>query len=403
VRAALRDPVALLWLAAVGLLAFRWLSPLTGFYERAILSDGLIALAAVGWLVQIGFGRRRFQLQRWQLWLAAYLLAVAVSALAAPERTTAFETVLLVSELATFAVLTAHLAAEASLARACARVVLVSVGLTLLLTIAGEGLFYAGERTGLLGVYGEQFEASSRYARIQAGFASPPLLASWCIAVAAVLAWPRAGLPRRWVVAAHAALAVVVVLTYSRGALVFMAGLVLLWAVAEPSRRRTRIAAATVLGVVAVLAALTVGRLHLDPTRVDSISYVVPDPGNRREGAATAWDTLVAHPLVGSGPGSLPGSNRGVPFRAHFTPLNVAATTGLPALLALFAMVVALRRRGIAPEDRALWAGLAALAVDGLAQDVEHFRHVWLVLGLAGAATIGSRRRAPREPPCATT
>jgi hypothetical protein len=68
--------------------------------------------------------------------------------------------------------------------------------------------------------------------------------------------------------------------------------------------------------------------------------------------------------------------NRGAPFRAHFPPLNVAATMGLPALAALGFLVVVLWRERRRPTSIATWSGLLGLAVDGLAQDIEHFRQV---------------------------
>src|SRR5581483_2727057 len=43
--------------------------------------------------------------------------------------------------------------------------------------------------------------------------------------------------------------------------------------------------------------------------------------------------------LFYAGPGALPGSHPGTLVRAHFTPLQVAATVGLPALAALIAML----------------------------------------------------------------
>jgi hypothetical protein len=73
-----------------------------------------------------------------------------------------------------------------------------------------------------------------------------------------------------------------------------------------------------------------------------------------------------------------------VPLRAHLTPLNIAATMGAPALVA--------------------FALLAGLALDGLAQDIDHFRHVWVMIGLADAdRALGEdgRRGARMERPTA--
>ena len=74
-----------------------------------------------------------------------------------------------------------------------------------------------------------------------------------------------------------------------------------------------------------------------------------------------------------------------MPCDAHFTPLNVAATLGLPALAALVAVPILLWRRRSRPTDLAVWGGLAGLALDALAQDVEDFRHLWVLFGMAAA------------------
>ena len=138
---------------------------------------------------------------------------------------------------------------------------------------------------------------------------------------------------------------------------------------------RIRVAAAVgVAACLVVVPALSVGRLHLDPTRPETISYEVPDPHSRREALATLLHTLREHPLVGEGPGSLTGENMGVPFRAHLTLLNIAATMGLPALAAFTFLIVTLWRNRRWPTPVATWSGMAGLGVDALGQDVEHFR-----------------------------
>jgi hypothetical protein len=397
--AEVRRPAVVLWLAAVAGLTFKWLSPFGDTNENAILADALIAAAAATRLLEVP--QRPLRLGLPHAWLAAYVAWVGVSALAAPDHRTALKALLIVAELAVFAMLTADLVRDDRAARAFGRVVLASVAFTAALSVVALVLFYAGETTSLIGAYGEQFEASGSYARVAAGFATPPLLASWCIAAAAIVAWPRAALPRRWVVRAQIALVLIAAATLSRGLLGVLIVLALQWAARAPTRRRTAVAGGVVLGVVAALAVLTVGRLHVDPKHPSKSDYTVPDPGNRREAAVTSWHTLREHPLVGKGPGSYPGLNRGQPFRAHLTPLNVAATAGVPALVALggFVAVLWLRRRR--PIDIALWSGAVGLALDGLAQDIDHFRHVWLLIGLLMAQTLAApaRRRAasPRE------
>jgi hypothetical protein len=290
-------------------------------------------------------------------------------------------------ELAVLTVLTADFAADAERLRAIVDVVLAGAVLTIALAAGGLLLFYAGVDTSLIGPYGEQFVPSDSYARIEAGFGSPPLLGSYCIFAAAVLAI-EPGAAGRLRLGTRVGLGFVAFATLSRAALGFVVAAAIRVAAARRSPR-ARVAAGVVVAVaVAAVAALTLGRLELDPTRPDTVGYEFPDPGNRREGISSSFDTLVDNPLVGVGPGALPGvGTYGQPFRAHLTPLNVAATAGIPALIALLLFVLGLWRTRRRPTDIAIWSGLAGLAVDALAQDVEHFRHVWILLGLAAAST----------------
>ena len=129
-------------------------------------------------------------------------------------------------------------------------------------------------------------------------------------------------------------------------------------------------------------------RVYLNPSKPLATRVTVPlkqGENDRLQEARTSFDTFVDHPVLGSGPDSYPASFEGRPFRAHFTPLNVAATMGLPALAALIGLIAALWRARRRPTDVAIWSGLAGLGVDAIGQDVEHFRHVWIMLGLADA------------------
>jgi hypothetical protein len=388
VSKATQRPAVVLWLAAVVGLAFKWLSPFGSSYENAILADVLIAAAAAARLLELP--QRPLRLNRAHAWLAAYVGCVAVSAVASPDHATAAKAFVVVAELAVFAVLTADLAADREVAHALGLVVLASVAFTVFLAALALALFYAGDTTSLIGSYGEQFQSSGRYARVAAGFATPPLLGSWCIVAAAIVAWPRAALPERWTRLAQGALVLVAAATLSRSLLGVLAVLVVQWAA---KRGQWRVAVAYLVAATSVLAVLSVGRLHLDPTRPLQASYTAPDPGNRREAAVTSWRTLRAHPVFGKGPGSYPGRNRGQPFRAHLTPLNIAATVGLAALAALAGLLLLLWRQRSRPTEIALWSGVIGLALDGLAQDIEHFRHVWLLLGLLMIGLSGPQAR----------
>lgn len=285
------------------------------------------------------------------------------------------------AELVVLALLTADFAADARARRTITRVIAGSALLTVGLGALGLVLFYLGVRTGLVGAYGEQYTPSHLFTRIQAGFESPPLLASFCIFGSGVLAAEEAGVGRGVRRAGQVALFLLCLATFSRGVIGFLVAVALRRAAAMRGRRAIALGLVATVAGVSVIALLTIGRLHVAPGR-PSVSYSAPDPGNRREAFVTSLGTLGRHPVFGIGPGALPGENAGTPFRAHFTPLNIAATLGLPALTALVLAIWLLWRGRRRPTDRALWSAAAGVLLDGLAQDIDHFRHVWVLIGL---------------------
>lgn len=374
------------YLVALAGLGFKWLSPLSTFSGRAIWSDVLVAGAGVLWVWGRVRGRSLPRIRTFHLALGLYLGAGVLSAAFAANQGRAEENVLLMLELCVLALLTSEFASEPKRLKAIVLVICLVSLYAAVLAIIGLALFYAGIDTSLLGAYGEQFIRSDAYARVDAGFYSPPLLGSFCIFASAVVARDDAEISSRLRFATQIALGMLVVSTLSRGVIGFAAALAIRAGYRQRASQRARLAtAAVVVASIAVIGALSVGRLHLDPTRPSSITYEVPDPHNRKEAFVSSLDTLGDHPIVGEGPGSLPGENRGEPFRAHLTPLNIAATMGLPALAAITFLMVTLWRNRRRPTPIATWSGLAGLGIDALAQDVEHFRHVWVMIGLADA------------------
>ena len=383
-----RSPSFGLYLLALAALPFAGVAPLGVLNERSSWTDVLIAAAAIAWLLEIRPRWRDSAFDRLRgayVAIGVFLALTAMSAVLADDRREALITVLLMGELVALMIMTAY--HGRTRARRYAIVLVIALGALATIAMAAVGLasFYLGLDTPLIGPYGEQFVASGAYARVAAGFGTPPLLADYCIVAAAIVAMD-ADLPHRLRRAVELSLAVVVVLTLSRAILGFFVAIAIRAAAARGSRAAKLAAGALAVAALATIAALTVGRLRLDPTRPSTISYELPDPGNRRQAFATSLQTFAAHPLLGLGPGTFPGENRGVPFRAHFTPLNIAATVGLPALLALATALAILWRRRPRPTEIALWSGLAGVAIDALGQDVEHFRHVWILIGLAAAS-----------------
>jgi O-antigen ligase len=388
VRAARSRPSFALYLVALALLPWKWLSPLGGISERAGWTDVFVAVAVVVWsweMLRSG-ARPRLRAPHWAL--AAYVVAGALSALiASGNRGDALANLLLMVELAMLFVLTSDYASERSGRDAIVLVVLLVAAVTILQTLVGLGLFYLHVDTSLVGAYGD-LAPSDSYARIAAGFYSAPLLGSFCIFASGVLAREDSDLPRSLLRAARIGLALVALLTFSR-AIVGLAVAALIRTAHGRCWRRARLVTVTAaIGGVFVMAALTAGHVAANPARPGSVTYALGDPSTnpRLEVFETSTGTFARHPFLGIGPGALPGrSNHGVPSRAHSTPLNVAATVGLPALAALIAFLVALWRERRRPTDWATWSGLIGLGIDGLGQDIDHFRHVWVMFGLADA------------------
>jgi small-conductance mechanosensitive channel len=187
-----------------------------------------------------------------------------------------------------------------------------------------------------------------------------------------------------------AALWLSVLLTFSRGILGFIASAAIRNA-RTPARKK--VAAATAVACVVLVISATVWKPKVDPSRPLETRFE-QHPSSRLQAAKSSLLTLVAHPLFGSGLNTSPGIYQGAPFDAHFTLLNIAAALGLPALIAFSFLIGALWRSRRRPTDLAVWGGLAGLAVDALAQDVEDFRHVWVMIGTADAETRAKRIEA---------
>ena len=137
----------------------------------------------------------------------------ALSAAFAADHEFALKNVLLTLELVAIALLTSYFAADARRLQWIVWTVCATAFVTAALAAFGLALFYADVKTGLTGAYGEQFIRSDAYARVEAGFYSPPLLASYCIFASAVIARDDVSIPRRVRLAAQIALGALVVAT----------------------------------------------------------------------------------------------------------------------------------------------------------------------------------------------
>jgi hypothetical protein len=381
-QCARRRPAFALYLLALAAFPFKWLSPFT--YAQAGWIDVLLAVATAAWVGTWLFSRKPICIRPVHLALAGYLLWTCVSGVVTSEpRSVSAQNVLIAFELAALMGMTSDFGRSDAGRRLIAQAIFLVVVITAVETAVGLALFYAGAHSSLVAGYSSYFKSSSLYTRVSAGFYSPPLLGSFCIFASGVVAMRQAGLSARMRRAAQIALWLIVLTTVSRAVIGFAVAFILRCTQLTSGRARGRQIAA-LIGIAGVLAMilLTVVPLSLDPLKPSSTQSTT---NSRLKTIETSATTFSHHLLAGAGPGSLTAVQDGAPVRAHFTPLNVAATTGLPAVIALTTFVALLWRRRGRPTDAAIWTALLGLAIDGLGQDIEHFRHVWLMLGLADA------------------
>jgi hypothetical protein len=370
------------YLASIALLPWSWFPPFPLSHHNAQWSDAVFAVTAALWVVQKWRAGLRPHFRAIHIALICYLGFAALSLVfSSADKVVGSLKLLGLAELCLLAVITSDLAKRPGMATLIARVVAVDSLLIGAAAVAGLLLFYAGTRTPLIGTYGDLI-ASPWYARAQAGTYQPNLLASFCIFASAVVAYGRAEMPVKLRRAAQAALWIAVALTFSRAILGFaLAALIR----SARTRRRRAIAAACAAVFAGVVVSLSIWDLSLDPARPLDMHIVSDTAPSRRQAAVSSLHTLVANPVFGSGPATHPGRYRGLPFDAHLTPLNIAATLGLPALAAFTLIFVLLWRGRDRGGDVAVWSGLAGLALDALASDIEDFRHLWVMIGLADA------------------
>ena len=367
-----------LYLATLFALPWGALVPFPWLHENATWGDALFALAALAWGAGLIAARRLPRFRTVHAGLALYLGWAVASLLAASPRPAAGPAKLLgLAMLVALFLVSSDMMGRPGMPKAVGRTLCVAALLTALAAAVGVLLSYFGRITPLVGTCGDLLPGP--LSRAQAGFPHPNLLASWCVFASGALAREDAGLSRAWRRAAQAALAVATLLTTARAILAFVLALAIRHATTAPRRR---LAGALAAVLVLAMLGLTATNATLYPLRPWEVR-VLPGASPRLEAATTSLETLAAHPLFGTGPGTSPGRRGLLPFDAHLTPLNVAATLGLPALAGLALAIGALWRARARPTDLATWGMLAGLGLDGLGQDVEDFRHVWVALGLA--------------------
>jgi hypothetical protein len=382
-----------LYLLSLVLVPWTWFPPFPWLHVHAQWSDAILAAAVVVWTLDRWRSRDLPRLGMVHAAMGLYVATAATSlALTDPPPVAGAPKVLGMASLAALAIVTADLASRPGVWPWIVRVVAATTLLTAAGAVAGVGLFLVGIPTPLVGTYGDL--RPGMYARAQAGFGHPNILASYCIFASGAVASVQTTVSPRIRRALSIALTVTVLLTFSRGILAFACA-ALVRRTCDPGTRRQAVAG--VLACVGLLGALSVWNFSLHPLRPLE-ARVEPGPSSRLQAISSAWRTFLARPLLGSGPGTSPGTRDGIPFDAHLTPLNIAATLGLPALVAFLTIPLLLWHQRRRPTNLALWGALTGIGLDSLAQDVEDFRHLWVLFGLLGGEVKEQHRGRSGQP-----
>jgi hypothetical protein len=366
------------YLLALAFLPWRWFPPFPWLHVHAQWSDALVALAAAFWFIALWRERRPPVIVPAHIAMGFYLAWAALSYAAhAGDKAVNPWKLVGMAELVVLGTMTTDLASRRILRVRLHRVVMISALVAAAGAIGGVVLHVMGLATPLVGGYGDLIPGA--YARARAGFDHPNLLASYCLFSWSMARHPDSD-PRRWLRRiALGAIMIALVLTFSRALIAFPL-LLLVRRPATPAQKRW--AGAYFIAAAIGLVFLTFVNLTLDPTRIWEATLDA-QVSTRRQALATAVQTLVDQPVFGSGPGTSPGQVGNAPFDAHCTPLNVAATLGIPAFIAFLSIWILLWLRRPRPTDGVIWGALTAMALDGLTQDIEDYRHLWVLLGLA--------------------
>lgn len=374
-----------LYVTSLVLLPWSWFPPFPWLHEHAQWSDVVFAATALAWVFEKWRTRTRLQWRPMHTSIVLYLGAALLSLVfSSPNKYLGAMKWIGLVELGVIATITADLAGRPKMGVTLAMGLALTSLVVAAAAMAGLVLFYSGVHTRWVGTYGDLIP-SPWYARVQAGTIHPNMLASYCVFAAAIIAHHKAALPVWLRRVTPLVLGVTVLTTLSRSILVFalMAG----WRQARTRFQRIILGFATA-ACIGIIGSLTIWNLSLDPAQPAQAHWELDKKSSRWEAVTTSWQTFVAHPWWGSGVDTEPGARFGHSFNAHFTPLNIAATLGGPALLAFAALFFFLWRDRMRPTSIAIWSGIAGLGIEALAQDVEDFRHLWVLIGLAGAQVI---------------
>jgi O-antigen ligase len=381
-------------------------------------ADFLFAGAAGAWLISLARGKARIRRSWFYLPLALYLAALVCSTVASVDPS--HSAIKLVGKvyLILIAVLTFNLVTSLAFMRRAAEMWQIGTVVTVVSSILGIILFYAGfsgRYNFVLHTYGSL--PRGRYPRIDGFFEYAAMLCNYLEIsfVIGVIMLSAGWLKARWSWALISGIWITAAFTMTPG----LGGLALitgLWGYLKRMKRPRLSKLALAGGVAMALAffiAASVTLFSYNPKGAEvPLAHGHIKPSHRARAWQTAFETFKQHPLLGRGVGMEVSSARfinvnGQPERltdAHNTYLSVAGETGLLGFLALGGILVFLLK-GVLPSGDSslsdviktyLVLGLiGAFFYEGLVGSFEDARHIWVLFGLIVAVKEGWRDQSP--------
>jgi O-antigen ligase len=381
-------------------------------------TDLIAALAGLCWLLACALERRLPRFERFHALLLLYFLAMAISALFAPQPLD--RAVKLASEayLLGLAVLVWGLLVDQEHLRRASRAWLLGTALVAAMAAAALLVAMLDPANPLLRPVQHHLGSlpMGPFVRYRLAYENPNMLGAYLSVslMVALLAATRGWVGRPTSIALIAGLSMATIATFSAG----IGGIILggaLWFWLRRRRTQPGLARATLWVGIAAAAAFAVAQA-LTPIAYDQPFFSLPVPGTDISLLPTArmraWidslRTFAAHPLTGVGIGMdvarvrfvEPGGARVMLHDAHNVWLNVAAGCGVIGVLAFLAIVVAIWRRTRTAADRAA-AGLATVAwgagvlnvlvYQGIGGAFEDARFIWVAIGLLLVADRADR------------
>ena len=406
-----------LYLLFVVMLPFASVPELAGYTGNVQIADVVLLVTGLVWFVLWLARKRSIVWNPAYIFLAAYALAVTLSAILSvrPDQSA----VKLVGKFYLIAIvfLTINIVTSLEILKSVLRAWLIGSGLVILLSLVGIAAFYLGfndanQNLVLHPIFGSL--PPGRYPRIEGFFNYPSLLCNYLSITAAflVLSVSMEWLSKRIAIAFGISLLVVDAFTLTPGlGGIFLAAGIFVWTRAE---RR-------IVGRIALSAGILVAAVAFFAASVTLFSNTAAGSGvpiatgeisrsHRAEAWRTSFQSFLQSPILGRGIDVPvadsrfidPSGNHQLLTDAHNTYLSVLAETGIAGFFAFTAFLICVFKSlmrirhwdsGIGFAATILLIALVdACLYQGLTGSYEDTRHLWVLFAIA-AAVIGVPRQ----------